>query len=61
MKQLGIHQSEWDWIGSPINHTIYNDSTLEVLQDNVRHIATQQDLFVESTPSRMSSDQAIRM
>jgi hypothetical protein len=43
-----IHSSEWDWIGSPINHTIYNDGTLADLQDNVRHVVQNQDFFLTS-------------
>jgi len=48
MKQLGIHQSEWDWIGCPMNHTIYNDGTLADLRDNVRHLVENQDVFLTS-------------
>lgn len=46
MRVLGIHSSEWDWIGSHINHTIYNDGTLADLRDNVRHLAQYANLFL---------------
>jgi hypothetical protein len=48
MKQLGIHQSEWDWVGEPINHTLYNDGTLADLRDNVRHLVQNQNVFLTS-------------
>jgi hypothetical protein len=43
-----IHSSEWDWIGSPINHTIYNDGTLTELEDAVRYLVENQNLFLTS-------------
>jgi hypothetical protein len=48
MKHLGIHQSEWDWVGEPINHTLYNDGTLADLRDNVRHLVQNQNVFLTS-------------
>jgi len=48
MKGLGIHQSEWDWIGCPMNHTIYNDGTLADLRDNVRFLIENQNVFLTS-------------
>jgi hypothetical protein len=43
-----IHSSEWDWIGSNINHTIYNDGRLADLQDNVRHLVENRNVFLTS-------------
>lgn len=48
MKRLDIHQSEWDWVGSPINHTIYNDGTLADLRDNVRYLFQNEHVFLTS-------------
>lgn len=48
MKGLGIHQSEWDWIGLPVNHTIYNDGSLADLEDHVRHLVQNQNVFLTS-------------
>ncbi len=41
MRQLGIHISEWDWIGSPIDYIISNDGSLEDLKDEIREFATK--------------------
>lgn len=60
-EMIGVHLSEWDWIGSPINHTIYNDDTLSELRDNVRHVVTNATIFEESLPNRINSDDLIRM
>jgi len=38
MKTLGIHQSEWDWVGCSMNYTIYNDGTLKDLQAEVKQL-----------------------
>lgn len=35
MKQSGVHQSEYDWIGSPIDVVIDNDGTLENLREKI--------------------------
>ena len=35
MKDKGIHQSEWDWVGSEFNYTIYNNGTLDELGNEV--------------------------
>jgi hypothetical protein len=58
---IGIHQSEWDWIGSPMNHIIYNDGTLADLRDNVRHIIANKTVFESHMPTQISSDSAVRM
>jgi hypothetical protein len=48
MKGLDIHQSEWDWVGCPVDHTIYNDGTLADLRDNVRFLMENQNVFLTS-------------
>lgn len=35
MHNLGIHRSEWDWVGCSMYHTIYNNGTLEDLEKEV--------------------------
>lgn len=37
MEKFGIHQSEWDWVGSNIDHIITNDSDLDDLKNSVLH------------------------
>jgi hypothetical protein len=39
MAGMSIHTSEWDWVGSTIDHTIYNDGTLADLRRNVQSLA----------------------
>lgn len=46
MKDLGVHQSEWDWIGSDINITITNDGSLSDLRDEVSKLAKQPEIFL---------------
>lgn len=48
METLGVHQSEWDWVGCPINHTIYNDGTFADLRDHVRFLIENQNVFLTS-------------
>ena len=38
MKDKGIHQSEWDWIGSKFNYTIDNDGTVNELGNKVKEL-----------------------
>ena len=38
MKDKGIHQSEWDWVGSEFNYTIYNNGTLDELGNEVEKV-----------------------
>jgi len=38
MKDKGIHQSEWDWIGSEFNYTIDNDGTVNELGNKVKQL-----------------------
>jgi hypothetical protein len=35
LKQSGVHESEWRWIGGSIDHNIDNEGTLEDLKKNV--------------------------
>jgi hypothetical protein len=50
MKQLGIHLSEWDWIGTEVDHTIYNDGTLADLRNNTRGLAEMAQNHLTSSP-----------
>lgn len=36
--ELGIHQSEWEWIGKPLNGTILNEGSVEQLHANAEQI-----------------------
>jgi hypothetical protein len=38
MKDLDIHRSEWDWVGSEFNFTIYNNGTLDELGNEVKKV-----------------------
>lgn len=39
MKDLwAVHESEWAWIGAPIDHTIENDGTIDDLGHRVRDV-----------------------
>ena len=40
LKQSGIHESEWRWIGGSIDHTIQNDGSLEDLKNNLMKCLT---------------------
>lgn len=60
-EMIGVHQSEWDWVGSPINHTIYNDGTLSDLRDAVRYLVTNQSIFIADMPTQTHTDDRIRM
>ena len=35
LERSGVHESEWRWIGGPIDHVIDNEGTLEDLKKNV--------------------------
>lgn len=35
MVKLGVHPSEWSWVGSPIDETVFNDKDLKTLYRNV--------------------------
>ena len=38
MRDKGIHQSEWDWIGSEFNYTIDNDGTVNERGNKVKEL-----------------------
>lgn len=38
MKDKGIHQSEWDWVGSEFNFTISNNGTIDELGNEVKKL-----------------------
>jgi len=38
MKQFGIHQSEWDWVGEDLDYVIENSGSLECLQARVNEL-----------------------
>jgi hypothetical protein len=41
IEQLGIHASETAWVGREIDHTIYNDTTIDALFDQIKTIINQ--------------------
>jgi hypothetical protein len=40
MEDLGIHKSEWDWVGHEFEYVIENDGTIQDLGDKVDHLLT---------------------
>ena len=52
MQKQGIHQSEWDWVGSDFDYTIDNTSSLEGLNANI-------DQFIHQLQDRQSSNQGV--
>jgi hypothetical protein len=38
MRFIGIHQSEWDWVGSEFDYTIENNGTIEQLGNRVNEV-----------------------
>lgn len=38
MQEVGIHQSEWDWIGSDFDYVIENDGTINDLGNKVNEV-----------------------
>lgn len=38
MEPYGIHYSEWAWIGQPYSYTLYNESTIPMLEADVKHL-----------------------
>jgi hypothetical protein len=38
MQEAGIHPSEWDWIGAPIDHILENDGTLNDLKGKIANL-----------------------
>jgi hypothetical protein len=41
LKKLGIHASETSWVGGNIDHTVYNDTTIDTLFDQIKTIIDQ--------------------
>ena len=52
MQKQGIHQSEWDWVGSDFDYTIDNTSSLEGLDANI-------DQFIHQLQDHQSSNQDV--
>jgi len=46
MIDLGIHQSEWDWIGCEFDYVIENDGTLDELREKVVKIVDKYVVLV---------------
>lgn len=38
MRSFGVHQSEWDWVGCPIDYNINNDGTINDLRQSVEKV-----------------------
>jgi hypothetical protein len=38
LKKLGIHASETSWVGGNIDYTVYNDTTIDDLFDQIRNL-----------------------
>jgi hypothetical protein len=38
LEEIGIHKSEWDHAGAPVDFIIANDGTLEQLHDKVNSV-----------------------
>jgi len=45
MGNHAVHQSEWDWIGSPVDYTIDNNGTLEDLRKKVTLVLQGENLL----------------
>lgn len=41
MIKLGIHPSEWAWIGQPMDHVIYNDGTIADLHSKADQLISE--------------------
>lgn len=41
LDELGIHRSEWSWIGYPVDYVIRNDGTLEELEEQIECFLNQ--------------------
>lgn len=46
MIDLGVHQSEWDWIGCEFDYVIENNGTLDDLHEKVYQIIDKHQIFV---------------
>ena len=40
IKKLGIHASETSWVGGDIDHTIYNDTTIDELFEQIKNLVS---------------------
>jgi hypothetical protein len=38
LEKLGIHASETAWVGGDIDHTVYNDTTIDALFDQIKNL-----------------------
>jgi len=38
LEESGIHESEWRWVGHPIDYVIRNDESLDVLKQNLEKV-----------------------
>ena len=52
MQKQGVHQSEWDWVGSNFDYIIDNTSSLEGLNANI-------DQFIHQLQDHQSSNQDV--
>ena len=52
MQKQGVHQSEWDWVGSDFDYIIDNTNSLEGLNANI-------DQFIRQLQDRQSSNQDV--
>ena len=50
MQKQGIHQSEWDWVGSNFDYTIENTGTLEELNAEI-------DTTIHQLPNHQPSNE----
>jgi hypothetical protein len=46
LKALGVHASETAWVGGPIDHVIYNNSTIDDLFEQIRELIPGNELSV---------------
>ena len=40
LKKLGIHASETSWVGGSIDHTVYNDTTIDALFEQIKNLVS---------------------
>lgn len=40
LRKLGIHASETSWVGGDIDHTIYNDTTIDELFEQIKNLVS---------------------
>lgn len=49
MAELGVHQSEWDWVGCPMDYTLDNNGTLEELEKKISWMLQGERFVLTST------------